>query len=93
MTAYFYILRLQSGQLYIGSTKDLTQRYKDHKSGYGCRTTRLDPPAALLYTEEFKTITEAQKRENQVKRWSRAKKEVLAQGDPRKLKQWKRKKK
>ena len=90
MSSYFYILRLKSGQLYIGSTRDVDQRYKDHQSGKGCRTTRLDPPKALLYTEEFNTLTKAQKRENQVKKWTRAKKEMLAAGDPSKLQHWKR---
>lgn len=81
MSAWFYILRLKSGQLYIGSTTDLDQRYKDHCSDNACRTTQLDPPLALLYSEEIKTFSEARRREAQVKRWSRGKREALASGD------------
>jgi putative endonuclease len=81
MTAWFYILRLKSGQLYIGSTANLDQRYKDHCSGTACRTTQLDPPVDLVYSEEVDTFSEARKREAQIKRWSRAKKEALVLGD------------
>ena len=86
MPAWLYILRLKSGQLYIGSTADLDQRYKDHRSGKACRTTQLDPPQKLLYSEELDSFSDARKREAQIKRWSRAKKETLVSGDLTKLK-------
>ena len=79
--AFFYILRLRSGQLYVGATEDLARRYQEHLSGEACRTTRLDPPVALLHAEEFPTFSQARTREAQVKRWTRAKKEALAAGD------------
>jgi putative endonuclease len=63
MTAWLYILRLKSGGLYIGTTKNLNQRYKDHCSGTACRTTRLDPPVELVYSEVFDTFSEASKRQ------------------------------
>lgn len=81
MIAWLYILRLKSGQLYIGSTTDLDQRCKDHCAGKACRTTQLDPPVALLYSEELETFSDARRREAQVKRWSRGKREALASGD------------
>jgi putative endonuclease len=83
--AAVYILRLQSGQLYIGSTTDLAQRLKDHASGRACRTTTLDPPVALLQVETLETFAQARAREAQLKRWSRAKKEALLRGDLAKL--------
>jgi putative endonuclease len=86
MPAWIYILRLKSGQLYIRSTTDLDQRYKDHCSGKACRTTQLDPPQKLLYSEELHSFSDARKREAQVKRWSRAKKEALVSDELTKLK-------
>ena len=86
MPASLYILRLKSGQLYIGSTTDLDQRYKDHCSGKASRKTKIDPPLGIAYTEEFVSFSEARKREAQIKRWSRAKKEALVSGDLGKLK-------
>jgi len=87
MPAYFYILRLRSGTLYPGATKDLDQRYRDHLSGKGSRTTKIDPAVNIVYTEEFQTFSEARRREVQIKRWSRSKKEALVSGDLAKLKE------
>ena len=81
MTAWTYILRLKSGQLYIGSTTDIDQRIADHTAGQGGRTTKLDPPLKLVYSESFPTFSEARKREAQIKRWTRAKKEALVAGN------------
>jgi putative endonuclease len=85
MLAWFYILRLKSGGLYVGSTIDLQKRFEDHKSGRACRTTKFDPPTSLVCPEEFDSFSEARKREAQVKRCSRAKKEALISGDLAKL--------
>ena len=85
MSAWFYILRLKSGKLYIGATTDLDQRCREHFEGKACRTTKLDRGTAIVHTEEFGTNIEARRREAQVKRWSRAKKEALVSGDMAKL--------
>ena len=82
MSAWLYILRLKSSQLYIGSTTDLDQRYREHIAGKACRTTTIDPPVALLYSEDFETFSEAQ-----IKRWSRSKKEALVGGETQKLRE------
>jgi putative endonuclease len=85
--AWFYMLRLRSGRFYTGATTDLEQRFKDHLSGSACRTTQLDPPVALVHSEEYQIFSDARKREAQIKRWSRAKKEALIAGDLNKLRQ------
>ena len=85
MIAWFYILRLQSGSLYIGATKNLEKRYAEHCAGSASRTTSLDPPVSLIYSEEHDFFSEARQREAQVKRWSRAKKEALVAGDKDRL--------
>ena len=81
MPAWFYIIRLRSGGLYLGSTTDLNRRIEEHRTGKGGRTTAIEPPAALVYQEEYATFCNARLREAQVKRWSRAKKEFLVAGD------------
>jgi putative endonuclease len=78
---------LKSGNLYIGTTTDLDQRCKEHFAGKACRTTKIDPPVALVHSETYETYSGARKREAQVKRWSRAKKEALISGDIAKLKE------
>ena len=79
--AHLYILRLRSGQLYVGATADLDRRWQEHVSGDACRTTKLDPPVAIVYSEEHPTFSDARRREVQVKRWSRAKREALVAGN------------
>ena len=86
MPSWFYILRLQSTHLYSGSTRFLEKRLKDHFVGRACRTTKIDRVIALVYSEKFPSYKEAYHREQQVKRWSRAKKEALISGELVRLK-------
>jgi predicted GIY-YIG superfamily endonuclease len=85
-TAVVYILRLASGAFYVGSTLNLPQRMADHVSGIACKTTRDDAPVSLLFVETHPTFSAVRKREAQIKRWSRAKKEAFATGDMESLK-------
>jgi putative endonuclease len=87
MPAWLYSLRLKSGNLYIGATTDLEQRCQEHFQGKACKTTKVDSPVALVHSEEFETNVEARRREAQVKRWSRAKKEALVSGNMSKLRE------
>jgi putative endonuclease len=86
MPAWFYLLRLQSHHLYSGSTRSLDKRIKSHFAGRACRTTKIDRAVAFVYSEEYPTYKEAFRREQQVKRWSRAKKEALIADDLVRLK-------
>ncbi len=56
MSAWFYILRFRSGSLYIGATTNLEKRYKDHQNRLTGRTTSLDPPVSLVYSEEHEAF-------------------------------------
>ena len=86
VTAWVYILRLRSGKLYVGTTNSLNRRLKEHERGLAGRTTSLDPPDDLLYSEMYPTLVSARRREAQLKRWSRAKKESLIRVDLQSLK-------
>ena len=86
MPAFVYLLSLKSGGLYIGACNDVDKRYTEHCRGKASRTTKLDPPVDIVYTEEFETFVQARRREAQIKRWTRAKKEALVDGDLTKLK-------
>jgi len=82
-----YILRCADGLLYTGSTTDIDRRVKEHncKKGGGCTRGRL--PVKLAYKEPFPNRSEAQKREAQIKGWSRQKKLALISQNKSKLKQ------
>lgn len=61
-----YILRSDIGRYYIGSTKDLNRRLKEHQYGK-TRTTRVLKTLSLVYSEKFNTISEARVREKKLK--------------------------
>jgi len=63
--------------LYAGSSTDVKRRFEEHKSGKGGRYTRSHKPVKIAYTESFKEKIDALKREREVKKWSREKKEYL----------------
>jgi len=42
-----YVLELSSGKYYVGRTKNLEKRYKDHSSGKGCSYTKKYPPKKI----------------------------------------------
>ncbi|MCL5784155.1 MAG: GIY-YIG nuclease family protein [Patescibacteria group bacterium] len=60
---YTYVLKsLKNGKLYTGSTNNLVRRLEEHNSGKS-KYTRLTRPFKIIYKEEFKTRSEAHKRE------------------------------
>jgi putative endonuclease len=85
MPAWFYILRLRSGRLYVDATCSLDGRWERHLTRRGCQTTKADPPVQLAYSEQYPDFSGAHFREIQVKRWTRAKKESLIAGDLNRL--------
>ena len=76
-----YILRCADGSYYVGHTEDLKNRISLHNSGRGASYTAARRPVSLVFQEPAGNKSEAVKREKQIKRWSRAKKEALIQGD------------
>ena len=87
MTHYVYMLLLQNGQIYVGSSTNPEERFKTHLTGQGSIATRKSQPIKILYTEPFSDPSSAIRRERQLKRWSRAKKLALANGQLTKLKE------
>lgn len=77
MSHYCYILLCSDGTLYCGYTNDLVKRVNTHNQGKGAKYTRQRIPVKLVYSEEFKTKSEALKREHQIKKLSRKEKLTL----------------
>ena len=80
---FFYILRCRDNSLYSGITNNLDARLKEHNRGTGAKYTYSRRPVILIYSEKYDNATEARKREEQIKGWSRIKKENLIKGFPR----------
>ena len=78
MGHFVYILSCSDGSLYIGSTNNLLKRLHAHNSlKSGAHYTKIRRPVELVYSEEFKTLSEARKREAELKGWRREKKTEL----------------
>jgi len=71
---FVYLMLCRGNSIYTGITNDVNNRFKAHKAGKGGRYTRSHKPVKILYSEKFKTRSEALKREAEIKSWCRAEK-------------------
>ena len=77
---FVYLLRCGDGSYYCGQTDNMDARMQQHFAGeIGYTATRK--PVELVWQGEFETREGAIRFEQQVKGWSRAKKEALIRGD------------
>lgn len=76
---YLYILRCSDDSLYCGITTNLEKRIKEHNSSNpkGAKYMRGKTPVHLVYSEKHIDINSALRREIEVKKWPKAKKETL----------------
>jgi putative endonuclease len=79
---FVYILRTSKDTLYIGQTNNLEKRIEEHKgkSPKAAKYTRSFASVELVYSEKYLTRQDAMKREWQLKKWSKKKKEALIKG-------------
>ncbi len=80
--SYVYILKCSDETYYTGVTSNLDARMMKHESGFypDCYTAKRRPLELVFYAE-FTDINMAIEKEKQIKKWSRAKKEALINGD------------
>ena len=86
---YVYILRCSDDTLYTGWTNDLEKRIKAHSNGTGAKYTRGRGPVELVYFEEFDDKKDAMKREYEIKKYTRSKKEWLIMSSSKKFLKYK----
>lgn len=77
--SYFtYILLTEKGTFYTGVTTDIERRFSEHQtSKKGAKYTKQNKPVEILHLEAASNRSEAQKRESQIKKLTRAQKEEL----------------
>lgn len=71
---YVYLIECEDKTIYTGITTDIQRRFKEHDSGKGGAYTRSKKVKKILHAEQFETRSQAQKREAEIKGWSRSKK-------------------
>ena len=75
---YVYIVKCADNSLYVGATNNLSKRLVEHnQSKRGAHYTKIRRPVVLQYSEEFKTLKDARKREAEIKSWTRVQKLTL----------------
>ena len=77
---WVYIVRCSDGSLYVGHTMNLEAREATHNEGRGGKYTARRRPVTIVYSERYDSLEQALAREQQLKRWTRAKKEALISG-------------
>lgn len=76
-TWFTYILRCRDGSLYTGISTDVAARLKTHNAGRGAAYTRSHGPVELVWQERAASESAARKREAEIKRYSKAQKEIF----------------
>lgn len=79
------MLELSDGSYYTGYTKDLPNRLNLHSNKRGSKYVRSRLPLKLVYEEKYDNRSVAMRREIQIKKYSRMKKEKLVKGISEKL--------
>jgi putative endonuclease len=72
-----YMLLCDDNTIYTGITNDLKKRFENHISGKGAKYLRGRKPLEIVYTENFQNRSMATKREMEIKKLNRRKKEAL----------------
>jgi putative endonuclease len=79
-----YIVRCADGTLYTGITVEVLRRIEEHNASdqLGARYTRTRRPVELVYCEPADSRSAASRREREIKRLPRTKKEALLAASP-----------
>lgn len=79
MNYFLYIVKCSDDSLYTGIATDLETRIKEHNGEIkgGAKYTRGKRPVKLVFSEKYKTRSDALKREVEIKRMSRSDKRLL----------------
>lgn len=82
MDVFVYMLRCSDGSYYVGLTKqDPEARLWEHNNKIYPGYTSTRTPVEMVFMEHYERIIDAIEREQQIKKWSRRKKEALIRGD------------
>lgn len=71
---FVYILLCEDGTLYTGISNNVEKRFADHKTGRGARYTKSHKPVKIIYCQKAISRSEALKREQEIKEYTREQK-------------------
>lgn len=74
---WVYMIRNKGNKIYVGVSKHPLKRLSEHNHKKGSLFTKNNPSFETVFLEEYPTFLEARKREVQIKKWRRNKKDEL----------------
>ena len=74
---FVYMIKNSYGNLYIGITDNPERRLKEHNTKQGAGFTKNRDAFEIVFLERQESFKKARKREIQIKKWRRDKKEKL----------------
>jgi putative endonuclease len=74
---YVYMIKNTIDQLYIGLSADPKKRLYLHNHARGANYTKNNNDFSIVFLEQYSDLASARKREIQLKKWRRDKKEML----------------
>ena len=74
---FLYMIKNSTEKLYVGISKNPQDRTKYHNLKRGAKFTKYISNFQIVFLEEYDVFSEARKREIQIKKWSRKKKDFL----------------
>lgn len=74
---FVYMIKNSYANLYIGITDNPERRLKEHNTKQGAGFTKNRDEFRIVFLENHPSLAEARKREIQIKKWRRDKKEML----------------
>ncbi len=77
---FVYILLCDQKTYHVGLTSNIKDRLRSYRAKENIATKKFSN-LEILFTEKYKNRREAELREVQIKKWSRAKKRALIEGD------------
>ena len=78
---FVYLVRCSDGSIYTGITKAVSERIATHNAGKGATYTAQRRPVSLLYQEPQPDHGSALRREAEIKKWRKGKKEKFVLAD------------
>lgn len=74
---YFYMIKNEENNLYIGVTENPKRRLSEHNNKQGAKFTKGKSKFKIVFLEKYDSLDKARSREIQVKKWRRDKKDFL----------------
>lgn len=74
---FVYMIKNSRNELYVGISENPYERVLAHNRKLGAKFTKHKTDYRIIFLEKHKNLTEARRRETQIKKWRRDKKEML----------------